>query len=40
MLHTMRKGDWFEIIIPKIWESKTIDELFRKVWEAPKKINP
>lgn len=38
MLHTMRKGDWFEIIIPKIWESKTIDELFRKVWEAPKKL--
>ena len=38
MLHTRRKGEWFEIIIPEIWESKTIEDLFRKEWEAPKKL--
>lgn len=38
MLTTKRKGEWLEIIIPKIWDGITPDDLFRKVWEAPKKL--
>jgi 23S rRNA pseudouridine1911/1915/1917 synthase len=38
MLPTKRFGEWFEIIIPKIWEGKTIDDLFRKEWQSPKKL--
>lgn len=38
MLTTKRKGQWFEIIIPKKWEGKTVDVLFRHIWEAPKKL--
>jgi 23S rRNA pseudouridine1911/1915/1917 synthase len=37
MLQTNRKGKWFEIVIPQKWEGITVDELFRKEWEAPKK---
>lgn len=38
MLKTVRMGEWFQITIPKEWEGKTIDEIFRHVWEAPKKL--
>lgn len=38
MLKTNRKGEWFEIIIPQEWENKTIEELFKTEWEAPKKL--
>ncbi|HEY2420335.1 MAG TPA: RluA family pseudouridine synthase [Neobacillus sp.] len=38
MLHTKRKGEWFEIIVPQNWEGKSIDDLFRMEWEAPKKL--
>jgi 23S rRNA pseudouridine1911/1915/1917 synthase len=38
MLKTVRKGEWFQIIVPEEWEGNTIDELFRHVWEAPKKL--
>jgi len=38
MLKTVRKGEWFHIIIPKEWEGTTVDEIFRQVWEAPKKL--
>jgi len=38
MLKTVRKGEWFHIIVPKEWEGTTVDEIFRLVWEAPKKL--
>jgi 23S rRNA pseudouridine1911/1915/1917 synthase len=38
MLKTMRKGKWLEISIPKKWEGKTIDDIFRKEWAAPRKL--
>lgn len=38
MLITMRLGEWFQIIVPKKWAGKTIEEIFRHEWEAPKKL--
>lgn len=38
MLHTSRKGEWFQIIVPNSWQGKTIESLFRDVWEVPKKL--
>ncbi|MGX6442403.1 RluA family pseudouridine synthase [Neobacillus sp. K501] len=38
MLKTKRKGEWLEIIIPKNWEGLTIEDIFREIWEAPKKL--
>lgn len=37
MIATKRKGEWFEITIPEEWENYTLQDLFRKVWQAPKK---
>lgn len=38
MLQTNRKGKWLEIIVSKEWAGMTIDDLFRKKWESPKKL--
>jgi 23S rRNA pseudouridine1911/1915/1917 synthase len=38
MLQTKRKGKWLEIIVPHEWDGITLDDLFRKVWESPKKL--
>ncbi len=38
MLKTTRKGNWMEIITQKKWEGKTIEDIFRKEWEVPKKL--
>ncbi|MFJ5759959.1 RluA family pseudouridine synthase [Neobacillus sp. NPDC093182] len=38
MLKTTRKGNWMEMITPKYWEGKTIEDIFRKEWEVPKKL--
>jgi 23S rRNA pseudouridine1911/1915/1917 synthase len=38
MLKTMRMGDWFQITVPLEWNGKTVDDIFRQVWEAPKKL--
>jgi 23S rRNA pseudouridine1911/1915/1917 synthase len=38
MLKTTRKGNWMEIITPRNWEGKTIEDLFRREWEVPKKL--
>lgn len=35
---TTRMGEWFQMIIPPKWEGKTLEELFRYEWEAPKKL--
>lgn len=34
----MRFGEWFQIIVPFEWKGKTVADIFRHVWEAPKKI--
>ncbi|MEH7501792.1 RluA family pseudouridine synthase [Neobacillus drentensis] len=38
MLKTMRMGDWFQITVPLEWNGKTVADIFRQVWEAPKKL--
>lgn len=38
MLNMKRKGNWFELIIPENWEGITIDKIFRKEWDSPKKL--
>lgn len=38
MLKTTRKGNWLEMITPRDWEGKTIEDIFRKEWEVPKKL--
>jgi 23S rRNA pseudouridine1911/1915/1917 synthase len=38
MLQTNRKGKWFEAIVPNEWEGFKLDDIFRKIWEAPKKL--
>jgi 23S rRNA pseudouridine1911/1915/1917 synthase len=37
MLKTNRKGEWFEIIVPEKWNNYTVEQLFRTIWQAPKK---
>ncbi|WP_040204355.1 RluA family pseudouridine synthase [Neobacillus jeddahensis] len=37
MLNPKRMGEWLQINIPTEWEGKTVDEIFRHIWEAPKK---
>ncbi len=38
MLKTVRMGEWFQIIVPNEWEGNNIEDIFRHVWEAPKKL--
>lgn len=38
MLKSTRKGNWLEIITPRKWDGKTIEDIFRKNWEVPKKL--
>jgi 23S rRNA pseudouridine1911/1915/1917 synthase len=38
MLKTMRMGDWYQIIVPTEWAGKTLDDVFRQVWDAPRKL--
>lgn len=38
MLETTQKGKWFEIIIPTSWEGLTIEDVFKKIWESPRKL--
>ena len=38
MLQTNRKGKWFETIVPNEWEGFKLEDVFRKIWEAPKKL--
>ena len=38
MIQTKRTDDeWFELIIPDKWADLTLEEIFRNVWNAPKK---
>jgi 23S rRNA pseudouridine1911/1915/1917 synthase len=38
MLQTNRKGKWFEVTIPQKWEGLSLEDLFKQVWEVPKKL--
>lgn len=38
MLKTERKGKWLELIIPDKWNGKTVEDIFRTEWKAPKKL--
>lgn len=38
IMEMKRKGEWLEITIPSTWENSTIDDLFRTIWQAPKKL--
>ncbi len=38
MLKTTQKGEWFEILVPSKWDGRSLDEIFRHEWEAPKKL--
>lgn len=38
MIHTNKKGDWCELIIPAEWEKHTLETLFKDFWKAPKKL--
>jgi 23S rRNA pseudouridine1911/1915/1917 synthase len=36
-MKTVRKGEWFELTVPTKWQGDTIEDLFRKTWNGPKK---
>ncbi len=38
MIKTSRKGEWLEIIIPEEWDGTSVQDLFRTIWNAPKKL--
>jgi 23S rRNA pseudouridine1911/1915/1917 synthase len=38
MIQSQRKGYWQEFIVPEEWSGKTVEELFRQIWETPKKL--
>ncbi|WLR54032.1 RluA family pseudouridine synthase [Mesobacillus subterraneus] len=38
MIHTNKKGEWFELVIPAEWEKHTLETLFKDFWKAPKKM--
>jgi 23S rRNA pseudouridine1911/1915/1917 synthase len=38
MVNMARKGDWWQITVPQKWEGKTIHDIFRYEWGAPKKL--
>lgn len=38
MIKTRRIGEWFEITVPVSWKGLTIDDVFRNIWKAPRKL--
>ena len=38
MLKHTRKGHWMEMITPRKWEGKTVEDIFRNDWEVPRKL--
>ncbi|MGG0717131.1 RluA family pseudouridine synthase [Robertmurraya massiliosenegalensis] len=38
MIVSSKKGQWFELIVPAEWQGLTSEQLFSKVWNAPKKL--
>lgn len=37
MIQTNRNGEWFQMKVPEKWSGFSVEELFRNVWQAPKK---
>ncbi|MBV7508118.1 RluA family pseudouridine synthase [Bacillus sp. sid0103] len=38
MLNTMRMGEWFQITVPLEWNGITVADIFRHVFDSPKKL--
>lgn len=38
MIVSSKKGQWFELVAPTEWQGITSEQLFSKVWQAPKKL--
>ncbi|MHC0036861.1 RluA family pseudouridine synthase [Pseudoneobacillus sp. C159] len=38
MIKTQRKGNWIEFSLPKGWLGKTVEDIFKQDWQAPKKL--
>ncbi|CAG9609549.1 RluA family pseudouridine synthase [Pseudoneobacillus rhizosphaerae] len=38
MIQSKRMGAWHEFLVPEEWAGKTVEELFKQTWEAPKKL--
>jgi 23S rRNA pseudouridine1911/1915/1917 synthase len=38
MIESKRLGSWHEFLVPQEWSGKTIEKLFKQIWEAPKKL--
>jgi 23S rRNA pseudouridine1911/1915/1917 synthase len=38
MIQSKRLGSWHEFLVAEEWAEKTIEELFKQIWEAPKKL--
>lgn len=38
MIQSKRQGPWQEFLISEEWNGKTVEELFKQIWEAPKKL--
>jgi 23S rRNA pseudouridine1911/1915/1917 synthase len=38
MIQSKRMGSWHEFLVPEEWAGKTVEELFKQIWEAPKKL--
>ncbi|WP_374723570.1 RluA family pseudouridine synthase [Calidifontibacillus erzurumensis] len=34
----LKKGEWFEIVVPKEWNGLSIESLLKEKWKAPKKL--
>ncbi len=37
-MKTRRQGEWFEITIPKKWDSYTIERILKSEWKVPRKL--
>lgn len=37
MIISSKKGQWFELIVPSEWQGLTSEQLFSKIWHAPKR---
>jgi 23S rRNA pseudouridine1911/1915/1917 synthase len=38
MIPAKRQGNWQELLVPSEWAGLTLEQLFKKTWEAPKKL--
>lgn len=38
MIQTKRQGSWQEFLVPEEWAGKTVEMIFKQIWDAPKKL--